>query len=159
MSATGEIYFDDIAVGDSFDFGPYRVTERELLEFNRKWDSLPIHLDNAAARAKGHRGVIASGQYTLCVKQLFMSQAQWRNAAIGALGFDELRFPHPVYVDDELSATMECVDKRISRSKPDRGVVVLSVRIHNQDGSTVLSYIDTAMFARRDLGTRGDTGP
>lgn len=156
MPDNDDIYFDDIAVGDAFDFGPYRVTEQELLEFNRQWDPLPIHLDNDAARAMGHRGITASGQYTLCVKQIFMNQARWRNAVIGAMGFDELRFPHPVYVGDELSATMECTAKRASRSKPDRGVVALSVRLYNAENATVLSYLDTVMFARRDAPARGD---
>lgn len=149
MPDLDDIYFDDVSVGETYSFGPYRVTEQELLEFNRKWDPLPIHLDDAAARAKGHRGITASGQYTLCVKQVFVNQARWRNAVIGALGFDEVRFPHPVYVDDELSATIECVDKRASRSKPDRGIVTLSFRVYNRDDVTVLSYIDTVMFARR----------
>lgn len=149
MSDFDDIYFDDIRVGESFSFGPYRVTEQEMLEFNRKWDPLPIHIDPAAACAKGHLGITASGQYTLCVKQIFLNQACWCNAIIGALGFDEVRFPHPVYVDDELSATVECTDKRASKSKPDRGIVTMFMRVYNQQDVTVLSYIDTVMFARR----------
>lgn len=149
MPDSQELYFDDIAVGESYRFGPYHVARDELLEFNRKWDPLPIHLDPSAAQAKGHRNITASGQYTLCVKQTFINQAPWSDAVIGALGFDEVRFPHPVYVDDELFAAIECTDKRASRSKPDRGIVTLFVRLYNQDDVTVLSYIDTVMFSRR----------
>jgi acyl dehydratase len=156
MSAPEDIYFDDIVVGELFSFGPYRVREQELLEFNRKWDPLPIHLDDAAARAKGHRGITASGQYTLCVKQVFLNQARWSNAVIGALGFDEVRFPHPVYIGDELSASVVCTDKRASRSKPDRGIVTLTMRLYNQSDVTVLSYIDTVMFARRSENNEGE---
>lgn len=65
MFAADDIYFDDVAVGESHTFGPYRVPEQEVLDFNRRWDPLPIHLDDAAARAMGHRGITASGQYTL----------------------------------------------------------------------------------------------
>ncbi|MFP6681956.1 MAG: hypothetical protein VCB07_07150, partial [Gammaproteobacteria bacterium] len=68
---------------------------------------------------------------------------------IGALGFDEVRFPHPVYVDDELLATVQCTDKRASKSKPDRGIVTMFIRVYNRQDITVLSYIDTVMFARR----------
>jgi len=156
MPDNTELYFDDIRVGDSFSFGPYRVAEQELLEFNRKWDPLPIHLDDSAARAMGHRSLTASAQYTLCVKQVFVNQAPWCNAVIGALGFDEVRFPHPVYVDDELSATIECTTARVSRSKPGRGIVTLSFRLYNQDDVTVLSYIDTVMFARRNGEQAGE---
>ena len=121
MSVFGEIFFDDFVVGRPYTFGPYRVARQELLEFNQRWDPLPIHLDEAAARAQGHRGITASGQYTLCIKQLFLNQAPWCAAVIGALGFDEVRFPHPVYIDDDLSGTVVCTNTRASRSKPDCG--------------------------------------
>lgn len=149
MSEAPRVWFDDITVGDAFTFGPYRVERDELLAFNRKWDPLPIHLDDAAARAKGHRSITASGQYTLCVKQVFVNETPWVDAVIGALGFDEVRFPHPVYVDDDLFAQIECTATRASRSKPDRGIVTLHFRLYNQDDVTVLTYIDTVMFARR----------
>ncbi len=148
MTAAANVSFDDIVVGESHSFGPYRVPEQEMLEFNRKWDPLPIHLDTAAARAKGHRSITASGQYTLCVKQVFVNQMPWRSAVIGALGFDEVRFPHPVYIDDELSAVVVCMHKRASKSKPDRGIVTLSMRVYNQNDETVLSYLDTVMLSR-----------
>ena len=143
------IYFDDLAVGQSFNFGPYRVAEQELVEFNQKWDPLPIHLDDDAARAKGLKGKSASGQYTLCVKQHFVNKASWSDAVIGAMGFDEVRFPHPVYVGDELHALITVDNLRESRSKPDRGIVTLGFRLFNQNDVTVLTYIDTVMFSKR----------
>ncbi len=158
MLADDNLNFDDVVVGESHTFGPYRVPEQELIEFNRRWDPLPMHLDAAAARAKGHRGITASGQYTLCVKQLFVNQTPWRNSVIGALGFDEVRFPHPVYIGDELSAVVVCTHKRRSKSKPDRGIVTLSMRIYNQNDETVLSYRDTVMLSRlTDRSVRNPT--
>lgn len=149
MNNSALIYFDDLTIGQSFSFGPYRVLEQELVAFNQKWDPLPIHLDDAAAKAKGLRGKTASGQYTLCVKQHFVNQASWTDAVIGAMGFDEVRFPHPVYVEDDLYATVTVDNLRASRSKPDRGIVTLGFRLFNQDDVTVLTYIDTVMFGKR----------
>ncbi len=143
------IYFDDLSVGDRFDLGPYHVTRDELLEFNQRWDPLPIHTDDHAARAKGLRGITASGQYTLCIKQAMLNLAPWTDAVIGALGFDELRFPHPVYPGDDIRLSIECIDTRPSRSKPDRGIVKFLFKMVNQDQIEVLSYLDTVMFSRR----------
>lgn len=143
------IYFDDFRLGQCYSFGPYKVTEQELLDFNRKWDPLPIHLDDDAARAKGLKAKSASGQYTLCVKQHFVNLAPWTEAVIGAMGFDQVRFPHPVYAGDELEACITVKNLRASRSKPDRGIVTLDFRIFNQDDVTVLTYIDTVMFQKR----------
>lgn len=148
--SSGDIYFDDLAAGDRFQFGPYAVSREELLEFNRRWDPLPIHLDDAAARERGLDGLTASGQYTMCVKQSLLNRSAWIGAVIGALGFDELRFPHPVYPGDTLTLDIECLSTRASRSKPDRGIVVFDFRMRNQHGVEVLRYLDTVMFARRN---------
>lgn len=149
MSTTQDIYFDDIKAGDRFEFGPYLVPRDELLAFNQRWDPLPIHTDDAAARKRGLNGLTASGQYTLCVKQGLLNGAPWTNAIIGALQFDTLRFPHPVYPGDALSLTIECIKTRASQSKPDRGIVQFEFSLFNQDGVLVLHYLDTVMFARR----------
>ena len=150
MKTSETIYFDDIAPGDRFNFGPYAVTRDELLEFNRRWDPLPIHLDDEAARARGLEGLTASGQYTLCIKQAMLNQSPWTKAVIGALGFDELRFPHPVYPNDQIRLEIECLETRPSRSKPDRGIVKFLFQMFNQDDVLVLRYLDTVMFARRN---------
>ena len=149
MQRQAGVYFDDMHAGQTFGFGPYRVTREELLEFNLRWDPLPIHVDDGAARARGFQGLTASGQYTLCVKQKLLNEAPWRAAVIGALGFDELRFPHPVYPGDGLCLGIDCLETRPSRSKPDRGVVRFEFRVSNQHDVVVLRYLDTVMFARR----------
>jgi acyl dehydratase len=149
MTRPDGLYFDDLGVGQVFTFGPYRVTRSEMLEFNARWDPLPIHLDDHAARARGLAGITASGQYTLCVKQVLLNRAPWTTAVIGALGFDELRFPHPVYPEDALNLRIECLELRASRSKPDRGIVKFSFVLSNQHEVAVLRYLDTVMFARR----------
>lgn len=148
-----DLYFDDLAVGDVFEFGPYAVTREEVLEFNARWDPLPIHMDDEAARARGLDGLTASGQYTLCIKQKMLNGAPWTAAVIGALGFDELRFPHPVYPGDDIRLRIECLELRPSRSKPERGIVKFSFQLTNRDGRVVLSYLDTVMFARRGAQT------
>jgi len=149
MTRPDGLYFDDLRVGDEFAFGPYAVSRDELLEFNARWDPLPIHIDDAAARARGLAGLTASGQYTLCVKQKLLHGAPWTDAVIGALGFDELRFPHPVYPGDRLGLRIACLQVRASRSKPDRGIVKFDFSLTNQDSVVVLRYLDTVMFARR----------
>ncbi len=121
-----------------------------MLEFNKKWDSLPIHVDDDAAKAMGHKGIIASGQYTLCIKQFFVNQASWHEAAIGAAGWDEVRFKRPVYAGDQISGSFRYVDKKASRSKPDRGIITFEIILTNQDGEVVLSLLDSVMVKKRE---------
>lgn len=142
-------FFDDITPGQQFDFGPYHVPREELIAFNTRWDPLPIHLNDEAARARGLKGITASGQYTLCIKQALLNRADWTDAVIGALGFDELRFPHPVYPGDDVRLNIECLETRVSRSKPERGIIKFLFQLFNQHDVVVLKYLDTVMFARQ----------
>ena len=142
-------YLEDIIVGKTDRFVPYIVDHDEMFEFNQKWDNLPIHVDDHAARKMGHKGIIASGQYTLCIKQYFVNQAPWRDAAIGAAGWDEVRFTHPVYAGDQISGTFHYVEKRESKSKPDRGIIRFEITLTNQHGEVVLSLLDSVMLKKR----------
>jgi acyl dehydratase len=145
-------YFDHLAPGEEFRYGPYHVTREELLEFNTRWDPLPVHTHDEAARAWGFKGITASGQYTLCVRQKLISGVPWAGAVIGAIGFDELRFPHPVYPGDSICLSIECLEMRPSKSRPERGIITFKVRLTNQDETTVLSHLDTVILARQLSG-------
>ena len=133
MKDRGSLFFEDINVGDRLKLGPYAVTRSELLEFNRKWDPLPIHLSQEKAIEKGYKDITASGQYTLCIKQWMLNQANWTDAVIGALGFDEMRFPLPVYPEDNISLEIECLATRPSNSKSDRGILTFFFQLINQN--------------------------
>ena len=138
--------FDQINVGDIYSAEPYSVSLDEMYRFNQDWDPLPIHLSEAAALAAGHKAIIASGQYTLCIKQYFMNRMPWREAVIGAIGFDELRFANPVHAGDIISIKVTCIDRRLSKSKPDRGICKFRVHMSNQDDAPVLTYTDIVML-------------
>ena len=144
-----KLYFDDIELGLQTDYDPYIVDHDEMLDFSRKWDNLPIHVDGNAARLLGHRGIIASGQFTLCIKQFFINQTGWRDAVIGAAGWNEVRFKKPVYAGDKISGSIRCVDKIQSRSKPDRGIVRFEIILKNQHDEVVLSLLDDVMMEKR----------
>lgn len=143
------LYYDDVAAGNVYTFGPYHVTREEMLAFNQRWDPLPMHVDATEAQARGYRDMTASGQYTLCVKQALLNEAPWHDAVIGALAHDDVKFPLAVYPDDQLSLTIECLETRPSRSNSERGIIKFAFRLFNQDEDTVLSYVHTSLFARR----------
>jgi hypothetical protein len=71
-------------------------------------------------------------------------------AVIAALGYDELRFHAPVRAGDTLQLRQEWLDKRVSDSKPDRGVARSRLSLVNQDGVEVMSHIDTILVRRRN---------
>jgi acyl dehydratase len=146
-------YFEDIQIGDAETVGKYEVTEEEMVAFAEKWDPLPIHIDVVAANKSSHGGLIASGQYTLAVKQKLYTQTSFLSeAVIGGIGWDEVRFVNPVRPGHSLSLTAECIEKRASTSKSDRGVLKFNVSMMTQHDELVLSYISMVMVHKRQKG-------
>jgi acyl dehydratase len=146
-------FFEDILIGDTETVGEYEVTEKEMVEFAQKWDPLPIHIDAEAAKRSTHGGLIASGQYTLAVKQKLYTQTEFLgDAVIGGIGWEEVRFANPVRPGHSLSLTAVCIEKRASESRLDRGVLKFNVSMMTQDDDLVFSYISVVMMHKRQKG-------
>ncbi len=125
--------FEDMAAGQHFDCGAYEVTRDEILEFARKYDPQPFHTDEAAATQTIYRGLIASGWHTCAVAMRRMYDGFLKNAAaIGSPGFGEIRFIKPVRPGDILEVSFEVLEVTPSRSRPDRGIVVMRSETRNQ---------------------------
>ena len=68
----------------------YSIDQDEMVEFARRWDPVPIHIDPDAAAAIG--GVTASGTYVLAVKSRLLHESPEAVAIFGSAGYDEVRF-------------------------------------------------------------------
>mgnify|MGYP001598486126 CR=1 FL=1 len=113
----------------------------EMLDYARRNDPWPIHVDPEAAARSPFGGVIASGGYTITLMYRSLSAIyitpERRSAFLG--GFDwPVRFAAPVRPGDRLRAKHLVKDKRIS-SKGGRGVVRTRVETMSQDAVCVLA--------------------
>lgn len=147
---TGMRYYEDIDIGDTHEFGEYRVTKAEIIEFAEQYDPQPFHTDEDAAEDSAFGELVASGWHTaaMCMRLLVDGPLQNR-ASMGARGVDELRWKRPVRPGDTLSIRSEVVDKRVSETDPERGYVDSFLEGITQDGDVVISWIGLGMIARR----------
>ena len=141
-------YFEDIRPGDVVRSPAYTVDEDEMVEFARRWDPVPIHVDPVAADAVVG-GLTASGSYVLAVKSRLLHELPAKVAIFGSAGYDEVRFHEPLRPGDTVHVALEWLDCRPSSSKPDRGVVKLRISLVNQNGVAVMSHLDTLIVQRR----------
>jgi acyl dehydratase len=141
--------FDELAVGQEFDFGSIRLELDEILDFARRWDPQPFHVDAEAAAAGPFRGIIASGLHTQAACFGHIIRSGWV-AQVSMGGADQLvRWPAPVRPGDEIGITARIEALTPSRSKPDRGVVkVLYTGRRVADGAVVLEMLGTHIFRR-----------
>jgi acyl dehydratase len=143
------VYYEDIDVGDTDEFGEYTVTAEEILEFAEQYDPQPFHVDEAAAEDSPFGELIASGWHTasICMR-LLVNGPLGDQAGMGARGVDELRWHQPVKPGDTLSIRTEVLDKRLSESASDRGYV--DSRLTGVvDDEPVISWVGLGMVARR----------
>ncbi len=135
------MYFDEFAVGQRFRSAGCTLSEGQILDFAFHYDPQPFHLDKEAAKDWSYGGLIASGFQTMLVGfRLFYAEGIINRGSLGSPGLDELRWLRPVRPGDTLHAEAEVVELRPSRSKPDRGMVVIAHTVANQEGEPVMTY-------------------
>ena len=145
-------FYEDIAVGQQSAFGHYEVTREEVIDFARKYDPQPFHLDDEAA-AKTHFGRVSASGWHTCAMTMSMLVANLtanKQAGLGSPGVDELRWKKPVYPGDTLRCETEVIEKRRSASRPEMGVYRSRVRVLNQDDLPVMTFISNGLIRTRD---------
>ncbi|HLU04522.1 MAG TPA: MaoC family dehydratase, partial [Advenella sp.] len=67
---------------------------------------------------------------------------------VGNLGWDEVRFPRPVFHGDTIHVESEVIALKESRSRPDNGIVVFEHRGFNQRNELVVVCKRAALMLR-----------
>ena len=146
----GDRYFDDFAIGERFVSSGVTLTQAMIVEFALHYDPQPFHIDVEAATESAFGGLIASGFQTFAIGfRMFLGLGLFRACSLGSPGVDELRWTRPVRPGDTLRQIAEVLERRPSRSKPDRGTVVMRHRVVNQRDEDVLTYSCMHILARR----------
>jgi acyl dehydratase len=68
---------------------------------------------------------------------------------VGNLGWDEVRFPRPVFTGDTLRAETEVAAVRASASRPTQGIVTFIHRGFNQRNEEIMTCRRVALMLRR----------
>lgn len=152
MASDDRRHLEDYAVGQRYSMpGEYEMTLDEMTAYARKFDPQLIHIDAEGARGELYGGLIASGWMTLGVTTRLMVQGRLLGSTpVVGVAIDNLRFLKPVHASDVLTAAAEVLEVRPSKSKPDRGYLVLRVVTRRkQDGEPVLTQDWTLLMPRQ----------
>lgn len=144
-------YFEDYVAGNVHEFGRITVEEHDIVEFARRYDPQPFHVDPDAAQHTLFGGVIASGWHTAgLMMRLIVDHYLSHVASLASPGVDELRWAQPVRPGDTLSVRATVLEARRSRSKPDRGIIHTLFEVLNQRGEVVMSVKAMNMLKARE---------
>jgi acyl dehydratase len=150
IEMTEPLYFEELAVGQKFGSGTITVEPEMIKAFAAEFDPQPFHLDEDAARASLFGELVASGWHTaaLSMRLLVGGELQIVGGLIG-LGVEELRWPRPVHPGDVLRVESEVLERRPSRSQPDRGIVRVRNTTLNQERQAVMIQVVNMIVPRR----------
>ena len=144
-------YFEELELGARFEHEPGRtVTETDNLLFTAlTLNPQPLHLDAEFAKQSIHGRILVNSIFTLGLVVGLSVGDTTLGTTLGNLGFDKTTFPNPVFIGDTIRASSTVVERRESRTKPDRGIVVFEHVGANQRGEIVCSCRRAAMMMRR----------
>jgi acyl dehydratase len=143
-------YWEDFEPGEVVSLGPYEVTRDEILDFARRYDPQPFHVDEDAAESGPFGGLAASGWHTAAMfMRLFVEGILLESASRGSPGVEELRWTAPVRPGDVLTARVRVIETYPSERRADRGTVITESEVINQDGVVVMTMRARGFFRRR----------
>ncbi len=144
-------YFEEFAIDMLFEHLPHRtVTETDNLLFSTMThNSQPLHLDAEFARKSAYGQILVNSCYTLSLVIGLSVAETTLGTTLGNLGMEKVEFPNPVFIGDTIRVQTRVVDKRESKSKPDRGIVWFQHTGRNQRGDVVCECLRKGMMLRK----------
>ena len=144
-------YFEELQIDMVFEHQPHRtITETDNLLFSTMTHNpQPLHIDAEFAAASQHGQRLVNSLFTLGLIIGLSVGDTTLGTTIGNLGMEKTEFPNPVFIGDTLRSTTRIVDRRESKSKPDRGIVWFEHIGSNQRGEVVCECLRKGMMLRQ----------
>jgi acyl dehydratase len=143
--------YEDYEVGSAVQLGAHTFTREEIVGFAERYDPQPFHVSEEGGQASHFGGLVASGWNTCAAMMgILVRELLSDSTSMGSPGLDNIRWLKPVRVGDTVRLTVRVLDKRVSASKPDRGIVSTRWEAHNQHGELVLTVDSAALFGLRN---------
>ena len=144
-------YWEDFRAGDVAVYGPRLVTREDIVAFAAEFDPQPMHLDEDAANKSMLRGLSGSGWHLCSLMMRMMCDGFiGRAASLGSPGVKELRWLAPLRPGDDLTLDIEVTEARLSKSRPESGIVTFKAVARNAKGEALCEMISPIIIRRRD---------
>lgn len=146
------LFFEEFVAGQQETFGSCIFSRDTILNFARRYDPQPFHIDEEAAKQSHFGALCASGWHTAaCWMKCFVTFNQHHRELLEKAGsplpemgpspgFENLRWLRPVYVDDTITYGAVITSKRRLASRPGWGIVFSQNTGINQKSELAFSF-------------------
>ena len=146
------LYYEEFSVGQKFDHAIRRtVTETDNILFTTMTHNpARLHLDEEYCREHTEFGQrIVNSCFTVALMVGVSVHDTTLGTTVANLGWDEVRFPRPVFHGDTLRAESEVLEMRLSKSRPENGIVIFAHRAYNQKDELVAECKRSALMLKK----------
>jgi len=145
------LYFEQFEVGRKFEHAVRRtVTETDnLLICALTMNPAAIHLDAEYSKDTPYGKPLVNSVFTLGLMVGLSIHDTTFGTTVANLGWENVRFPKPVFVGDTLRVETTVMAVRESQSRPTTGIVTLEHRAFNQRDEEVASCLRMALMMRK----------
>lgn len=149
--AIGGKWFEDLIPGVVIDHAVTRtITESDNTLFSTlTMNPQPLHLDESFAAETEFGTRLVNSLLTLSLLIGLTVFETTLGTTVANLGFEDIRFPHPVLPGDSIRAQTQVIAARDSASRPSQGIVTFEHRAFNQRGELVAQCRRSALMHRR----------
>ncbi len=124
--------FGEIEVGETHETPGVTVTEWHVMNFAAiSMDFFELHTNAEYAQGTQFGGRVAHGLLGLAIADGLKHRSTFQVEAVASLHWS-WDFVGPIHLGDTIRARLRVEDKRLSRSKPDRGIVTVEYEVLNQ---------------------------
>ena len=145
------LYFDEFTVGQVFDHPIRRtITEADnVLLTTMTHNPAALHLDAEYMKNTEFGQPLVNSCLTLSFMVGISVNDTTHGTTVANLGWDEVRFPKPLFHGDTIHIQSEVLELRESKSRPENGIVIFEHRAFNQDDELVGTCKRTALMLKR----------
>ena len=145
------LYFEQFSVGQTIDHPIRRtITETDnVLLTTMTHNPAALHLDAEYMKNTEFGKPLVNSCLTLALMVGISVNDTTHGTAVANLGWDEVRFPKPLFHGDTIRIESEVLEMRESKSRPDNGIVVFAHRAYNQDDELVGTCKRTALMHKQ----------
>jgi len=134
------IYFEDLYIGQKISIGPIYVTKKDIIDFAKKFDPQPFHIDEEKAKNSLFGGLCASGWHTCALYMRMLYDSFLIDlASLGSPGMNEIRWIKPLFPEQEISGKLTLITKNHSKSNPSIGSVIFNSQIYNNKKELIMT--------------------
>lgn len=145
------LYFEEFKIGQTFEHPIHRtITEADNVWFSTlTHNPAPLHIDAEYCKTTEFGRQLVNS----CLTLGFMVGISVGDTTLGTtvanLGWDEVRFPKPLFHGDTIRVETEVLELKDSKSRPDNGIVIFEHRAFNQHDELVGICKRTALMHRK----------